>query len=693
MFGSVAPTVIDRTGFEPEPGERLSVLDSNGRLLLCRRDALSVYTQKGKTDEQIELDLAPTMITWYRQYLVAACRSESVSLKIYDVATHRVFGTLKPGPAVKFFLPEWGRLNILLTDGKFVGFAEEDTEKKILSLCQWGAPDIALRLAESQNLSKSVIAKIHHNKGDTYYEQRDYGEAMREYIEAIGYLEPSYVIKRFLDPQHAHVLINYLEALEDSDVVTRESTQKLLTNLLFNCYTKLRRTDAIRRRITETVEAGRAPHFDVETAVEVLNRGGYSEEATVLAKTFGKHVKYLDLLSDAGQCQEIADYLPRLPASLAASAVLKYGSFLLDRLGEDGRIKFALFVVGLSTSGGADPAQFRTVFALHQRVYFVFLRQLADSNPEKLEQSLWDDYVVCAITTSLKDLPGIMANPAAKYSSEQALIVLRDAWLNLTANRDAEGLQFLKLGLRSVYERRGMYYEIVQTADTNELVALCVAYSEKFLPIWRESLKRAVALKDAEVVQAVVDAIMERGIMTLNEALGYLRPTVCTFVMVQKWAVRGLQELAEAVAVREQQLQEIDTELEANESKIAQLENEYFQVRPGTVCSSASCRLKLDSPCRFFMCGHSFHTRCLGDEAESCPSCRERHLRHARARLDAVKKAKVGVDVGQLLSDARNPLETLANLLKDAYLAPEAGQAGEDEINDFIKKLSEVGGA
>jgi hypothetical protein len=109
--------VIDRAAFEPEPGDGLLVLASDGKPLLYRRDAVSVDTQKGEIDEQIELVASPMMVPWYCQYLVACC-SESASLKIYVVATHCVFGTLKPGPAVEFFPPEWGCLNILLADGR-----------------------------------------------------------------------------------------------------------------------------------------------------------------------------------------------------------------------------------------------------------------------------------------------------------------------------------------------------------------------------------------------------------------------------------------------------------------------------------------------------------------------------------------------------------------------------------------------
>lgn len=57
------------------------------------------------------------------------------------------------------------------------------------------------------------MAEIHRRYGDHLYGKHDYDGAMGQYIATIGYLEPSYVIRRFLDAQRIHNLTLYLEAL------------------------------------------------------------------------------------------------------------------------------------------------------------------------------------------------------------------------------------------------------------------------------------------------------------------------------------------------------------------------------------------------------------------------------------------------------------------------------------------------
>ena len=58
-----------------------------------------------------------------------------------------------------------------------------------------------------------MIAEVHRRAGDALYSRRDFGAAVAEYCETVGCLEPSYVIRRFLDAQRIHNLAAYLAHL------------------------------------------------------------------------------------------------------------------------------------------------------------------------------------------------------------------------------------------------------------------------------------------------------------------------------------------------------------------------------------------------------------------------------------------------------------------------------------------------
>lgn len=57
------------------------------------------------------------------------------------------------------------------------------------------------------------MAEIRRRYGDHLYAKHDYDAAMAQYVATIGFMEPSYVIRKFLDAQRIHNLTSYLEEL------------------------------------------------------------------------------------------------------------------------------------------------------------------------------------------------------------------------------------------------------------------------------------------------------------------------------------------------------------------------------------------------------------------------------------------------------------------------------------------------
>lgn len=55
---------------------------------------------------------------------------------------------------------------------------------------------LAVAVAHSQGLDEATIAEIHRRFGDQYYNAGDHEGAMNQYIQTIGSLQPSYVIRK-----------------------------------------------------------------------------------------------------------------------------------------------------------------------------------------------------------------------------------------------------------------------------------------------------------------------------------------------------------------------------------------------------------------------------------------------------------------------------------------------------------------
>ena len=73
---------------------------------------------------------------------------------------------------------------------------EKATKEKLDILFEKKLYLLAIGLAESQNLDADTIADIHRQYGDHLYSKSDFTGAMQQYLQTLGYLQPSYVIRK-----------------------------------------------------------------------------------------------------------------------------------------------------------------------------------------------------------------------------------------------------------------------------------------------------------------------------------------------------------------------------------------------------------------------------------------------------------------------------------------------------------------
>lgn len=88
---------------------------------------------------------------------------------------------------------------------------EKDLQSKLSLLFKKNLYDIAVRIAKSSQHDPEGLADIFKQYGDHLYGKGDFAGAVDQYIKTIGYLEPSYIIRRFLDSRHINYLTDYLQ--------------------------------------------------------------------------------------------------------------------------------------------------------------------------------------------------------------------------------------------------------------------------------------------------------------------------------------------------------------------------------------------------------------------------------------------------------------------------------------------------
>ncbi|KAI9334026.1 hypothetical protein BDR26DRAFT_867661 [Obelidium mucronatum] len=181
--------------------------------------------------------------------------------------------------------------------------------------------------------SKSHKNEIHKRYADHLYNNSEFSQAMTQYLHTIGHLEPSYVIRKYLDAQRIHLLVTYLQRLHNNNNNHASKNHPNLatpdhTTLLINCYTKLNASselDAFLRR--EDVV------FDVDTAIRVCRSAGFYTHALYLADRFGVHEWYLHVMvEDLGRYEETVGYIMGLAPREMEACLRRYGHVLVREM-------------------------------------------------------------------------------------------------------------------------------------------------------------------------------------------------------------------------------------------------------------------------------------------------------------------------------------------------------------------------
>ncbi|KAM5536515.1 hypothetical protein V8D89_009792 [Ganoderma adspersum] len=263
--------------------------------------------------------------------------SDITKVSVFDPENKFVAHTNTFTEGVREIFSAWGKLYVLSNNGTLICLEEKPTSAKLDMLYRKGLYLLALNIADTQKLDESHIADIHKQYGDHLYNKGDYDGAMAQYIQTIRYVQPSYVIRKFLDAQRIHNLVTYLQELHSIGLANSDHT-----TLLLNTYTKLKdvtRLDSfIKRESLRTATDGEKDElpFDLDTAIRVCRQAGYFDHASYLAKKYERHEDYLRIqIEDAGNYKDALTYLRKLGAEAAESSLARYGRAMLENLPQE----------------------------------------------------------------------------------------------------------------------------------------------------------------------------------------------------------------------------------------------------------------------------------------------------------------------------------------------------------------------
>ncbi|XP_058070687.1 vacuolar protein-sorting-associated protein 11 homolog [Magnolia sinica] len=741
LFG-VTPSSVSLFNLQDQPPRR-QTLDQIGcdvnsvtmsdrlELIIGRPEAVYFYEVDGR-GPCWAFEGEKKFLGWFRGYLlcvIADQRSSKNTFNVYDLKNRLIAHSLVIGE-VSHMLCEWGNVILIMSDKTALCIGEKDMESKLDMLFKKNLYTVAINLVQSQQADAAATAEVLRKYGDHLYGKQDYDEAMAQYINTIGHLEPSYVIQKFLDAQRIYNLTNYLEKLHEKGLASKDHT-----TLLLNCYTKLKDVEKLNVFIKN--EDGVGEHnFDLETAIRVCRAAGYHEHAMYVAKKAGRHEWYLKiLLEDLGGYQEALQYISSIEPSQAGITVKEYGKILVEHkpvetieilmklCTDDGEsAKKGTALNGTRISMLPSPVDFLNIFIHHPEALMDFLekyiRRVEDSPAQVeihntlLELYLSNDLNFPSIsqvgdlylngnTSSLADSKGkssvdgkdINREKARSERFEKGLRLLTSAWPSGTEQPLYDvGLAVIlcemntfKEGLLFLYEKMKLYKEVIacymQAHDHEGLIACCKRLGDSSKggdpSLWGDLLKYFGELGEdcSKEVKEILTYVERDDILPPIIVLQTLARNPClTLSVVKDYIARKLEQESKLIEEDRRSIEKYQEDTSAMRKEIQDLRTNarIFQLSKCTACT-----FTLDLPAVHFMCMHSFHQRCLGDNEKECPECVPEYRSVLEMKRSLEQNAKDHDRFFQQVKDSKDGFSVIADYFGKGIVSKTSdGQTG-----------------
>ncbi|KAG8569456.1 hypothetical protein GDO81_014420 [Engystomops pustulosus] len=586
------------------------------------------------------------IVHWYRGYLVIVSRERSdfagrsvdshaperQTLTIYDLGNKLIAYSCIMNDVVDV-LAEWGSLYVLTRDGLVHALHEKDTQTKLEMLFKKNLYVMAISLAKGQHLDSDGLSEIFRQYGDHLYSKGDHDGAIQQYIRTIGKLEPSYVIRKFLDAQRIHNLTAYLQALHLQSLANADHT-----TLLLNCYTKLKDS----ARLEEFIKASEGEvHFDVEIAIKVLRQAGYHSHALYLAEKHAHHEWYLKIqLEDIKNFQEALQYIGRLPFPQAESNMKCYGKILMSHVPNETTQLLNDLCTDFPQPGGGDranPEEFIPIFANNPAELKTFLEHMTRVQSDS-PQGVYDTLLELCLQNWAHE-----NDPQAKQQLQNdAMTLLKSGRFKNVFDKALVLCQMhnFQKGVLYLYEQGKLFQQIMhyhmQNDQYQEVIEACKQYGEQESCLWEQALSYFARKEEdcKEHIATVLRHIESKNLMPpLLVVQTLAHNSTATLSVIRDYLINKMQKLNQQSEKDERTVNQYREDTARIRQEIHELRNspKIFQKTKCSICSSA-----LELPSVHFLCGHSFHQHCFESYAESdsdCPTC----LPENRQVLDMIR--------------------------------------------------------
>ncbi|KAE9549503.1 hypothetical protein FO519_007286 [Halicephalobus sp. NKZ332] len=503
----------------------------------------------------------------------------------------------------------------LCSDGTLSKFVEKPTALKLEIVLQKQLYDVAISIAKRDK--SGDLSSIHAKYADYLYNRGDFHNAIQQYIETIGSLEASFVIRRFLDGTRAAQLCIYIEALHARNLYNESNTM-----LLLGAYLKMGNKDKIKHFITNS---SKFKNFDVDRAIKLLRASGNFDLASYLATEYNRILLiFAILVEDLCDFGEAAKRLHHVSGKQIFEVLDAYGLTLLEHKEKE-------VVETIERAVAEEDADLRVLVKLLNG-HPEYLRKLYNKANKHVKESLVMRNAVLEHTlermrSAQRKDPDFQAHVFDLVGEDNYESALRLGQLHSypplvihvlrNQRRDDELLRYLL--------RDGEVIDIIQECN-KEIIEKMWIELITFLSKKKDMPEKyVVELLKKVTATSFVHPLIVTNILSRNPEL----PISCVKLYLEHWLTdqgtdikKGLKQIEENV----EKVKDLEDQIQIYDEEI-----QIFQALRCAACDSA-----LQIPAVHFMCKHSYHSHCYesySDQQDGCPAC-------SNSEVDIVTKAR-----------------------------------------------------
>eukprot|EP00826_Nyctotherus_ovalis_P004964 TRINITY_DN11101_c0_g1_i9.p1 TRINITY_DN11101_c0_g1~~TRINITY_DN11101_c0_g1_i9.p1 ORF type:complete len:569 (-),score=157.60 TRINITY_DN11101_c0_g1_i9:137-1843(-) len=519
-----------------------------------------------------------------------------------------------------------------------------------------------------------------------------YKDAIARYIDTIGYLNPSYVIQKFLDAKQIDYLIDYLETLtqrarafsfhslaEDAQLM---DSHNLFMALLLNCYIRRSKEQGGKKSKVDLIQLISSPgfeqkQFDIESIIEACRSVGDIKTASRLAKKTKDLDQRLNILiNDKKKYKKALELISaKMGPKSRMNSLKMYGSKLIAEFPDETYVvikEFTKELIQIAQKSPKDKEEVRMHIKSLQEM-LVDSKDLTEDfldfqirvNPNcgsEVYHSLIELYAAnyeasceyemshtstlskdktpsnILLETQLNTLLKFLQEHYDEYDKKHALMVCEMHHID-------EGTELLCKMMNLKNELMAHY---MQRKKHQELINLCKDCGEVEQNLWIQTLTFLVnELNDNKGNGPIQDYIKE--VLECIDKLPAISPLLVLeiiynceslqFSIVKDYMASKMKKLQKKIEKNREIVNDLSSDIEDLRKSIKGLRTtaQMFQVK-----ECQECGKKITPPLIQFMCNHAFHDYCIPASdflSKDCPKCAPRNSqlteRKAQLKLQA----------------------------------------------------------